>query len=182
MPIPRRPEVPGWNTVAQRAEAAAEGLLRAHGYVILDSRKVPEFELGPARETSTALQSVIDRSGSTVVVGIAILQCKLDAAVRQPVVPLAPKWPPERHDAQKRLPDRFLDRANVELEVWLLERGEKRPYIEGKQPSATATGHCDVERLAGDAAQSCMEDVLRRFLRLRAPIGLSAPQAATIRR
>lgn len=182
LPVTRRPDVPGWDVAALRAEAAGEALLRAHGYTIYDSRKLGRFEPKDDAAATELLRRTVSGGKIDVALAVSILDCTLNGAVREPISPVGPIWPTKRPIPfeDKSKPEAgsgagkhstAMNEVSLKLKVWLLESGEARPFIDGKEPRTATAGACDLDRLAGEAAQRCMEDVLRRFIRLRAPIG-----------
>jgi hypothetical protein len=160
------PDAERWNRVALRAEATSEALLRHHGFKVIVPSEIPEFTAAKPAEARLALTAAMIGGSLDVVVGIRILGMSSESPM--------PYLPPIDVDLSKKgkiEPESYSPkyneaRAEVKLNVWLQVAGQRSPFISDKRPSAAACGVCSEDRLLGEAAQKCVEDVMRRFIRL----------------
>ncbi len=164
--LDRRYDAEQWAVAGYRAEAAAEGLLRDHGYQILDPKLLPEFAPKSAGQAHESLRAALKSSGASVAVGIQVLSVNVstpDPVYQPKEVTLSGKPIPARSEIPKP------SVAKVTVRVWLLESGEVKPYVDGKTPEGYGYSYGRDTKLLGDASKQAITDVLRRFLRLRSP-------------
>lgn len=157
-----------YSAAGYRAEAAAEGLLRTRGFLILDSKRAPEFAPRSSEEALELLRVALKTTGASAAVGIQVVSVNVTKPNQAPK-PIEATMSGKPVQEKIKLPDPT--RAEVTVKVWLLESGETRPYIDGKTPCGYESGHGQAKALVGSASRQAIEDVLRRFLRLRFPRG-----------
>ncbi len=161
-PRPEGMSAPTWDLIVEGARSVAEDSLSRIGYRIADPKGLPSFD--PKGNTRAQLKFALQESNAVIAIAIHVagLQVRTVPDISAGTMKEASlkRVIPERDDCRK-------NSAEVTLKVWLMEYGAEQPFIDGKTPTKCLSDWVEPGRLVGDAAGIAMEDVLRRFLRMR---------------